>query len=1184
MTPSDHARSSSIKGTLSLKSTRSSKKALSPKGNFSSSDTFSSSGALSVGRWLTDFISKRSANLQTPNSADGLYQYHMTGQEYVSLKDLLSSSTNFAVKNTFSKEWCGAFVLYGAEWFRREYTRDWSWQPIFESLGFELTPAQVSDVVTKGVTVYWKKPLARFGANHNDYVGSVFRQGGLPSNLLSLDVYSQQSNHYQDAFFTIFERFQEVKSFGRRAIDSLIRTRITSFPENLQSDTTVTLIANMADKLDALVYQFELDSQANPAQYLDEQFPRWRESFPLPLEDETGSAFLSQLLSTASKEVSKVARVRKQLQCHHFASFANQAIYSRITLPHQCRFDISKENVTSSRVDLAVYEGDNQIASLGTGFAQFSDVSDSQSARGDANELERGMRVRMRNPMVEIRRNNPSSELYIVAMQAGCRLGEIRLSNSSVDVGESPLTLVESGDKWAILSQSTFTTNKSNLAVILPEGATIASVYGQLKQAEFTFGTLPVHLFEGQCEVVSGESERYVLTSSSNDFDAGDHTLRGEQLKYKTVPPLVFKGVPSVVANRTQANELSELCSESTVDIFLNNASLSAMSLGECYGRQLLTAKDNTGLVQLKKRIGILPKDFDIEIQNGDKPNEGFIRLHTVSPCTCKLLSEGVELVSMKSKNGAKELHVMAAGKPPAKIKLEVQASLLSKPIVIEVPFPAKGAVAYSQSGRSLAPRLAVDDLLGSRLFLFSTHGMPATFQLEAVLSAKGRRNANRQLSPYFRWNYKVTNQPIEVSLYSIKGSILELLSMTESLDSEVELRVTGPGRSLSYVVSHFSTNLEHDRGENTVGIRSTVVTDASQVSPVLMSLSNPEQKVLPLVSRVSEGVETGEFDLPDFLLTDSLLSDPDNQGPWLVIPNESVDGSSDVAFRAKFFAGKSNERVGEVTTLQKASQLFHPRFEPNVIADVITQMANDWTHSGWAYLDATNKNYGYLPMSTFEVWRHLVRDYRALAVALFRLEFNQKWVSQLESELPLLWEQISIADWQHAISLSKSTLTAVGIDTSMVEQLVKQQVEKLGDVVPILNDASIKDLLLTGKVNNIPAPIIQIMLQGWYQDLLHTHSEDDEWPTEFGQELSMWCQNLKLLPFDFKPNAGFQSGVVYWPIFAAAIACGKVPKELLEHFPVEAVFHLRKLRDFDRDWFEPVYRLFVTIFSNLAK
>ncbi|MGC9462596.1 STY4851/ECs_5259 family protein, partial [Vibrio genomosp. F10] len=246
MTPSDHARSSSIKGTLSLKSTRSSKKALSPKGNFSSNDTFSSSGALSVGRWLTDFISKRSANLQTPNSADGLYQYHMTGQEYVSLKDLLSSSTNFAVKNTFSKEWCGAFVLYGAEWFRREYTRDWSWQPIFERLGFEgrgfeLTPAQVSDVVTKGVTVYWKKPLARFGANHNDYVGSVFRQGGLPSNLLSLDVYSQQSNHYQDAFFAIFERFQEAKSFGQRAIDSLIRTRITSFPENLQSDTTVTL-------------------------------------------------------------------------------------------------------------------------------------------------------------------------------------------------------------------------------------------------------------------------------------------------------------------------------------------------------------------------------------------------------------------------------------------------------------------------------------------------------------------------------------------------------------------------------------------------------------------------------------------------------------------------------------------------------------------------------------------------------------------------------------------------------------------------------------------------------------------------------------------------------------------------------------------------------------------------------
>ncbi|HFQ5206916.1 TPA: STY4851/ECs_5259 family protein [Vibrio vulnificus] len=1138
--------------------------------------TLSIKRAPSVGNWLSEFVGQR--GLHTAVASDGLYQFHMTEQEYAQLQSLLRSSTNFAVKNTFSKEWCGAFVLFGAEWFRREYTRDWSWQPIFQRLGFELSAAQVSDVVTKGITGYWKRPLAQFSANHNDYLGSVFCQGGLPSNLLSSDIYSAQGNHYQDAFFAIFERYHEAKALGKHAIESLISNRISTFPETLQRETTVNLIANMVDKLDALVYQFELDNKAHPAEHLDEQFPRWRESFPLPLEGDTGSTFLSQLLAAASKEVKKVTRVRKELQCHHLVSFVNQSITTQIRLPHECHFDIDKSSVTSSRIELAIYEADKQIASMGVGFGQF----DSSARDSTTKNAEKGMLVRMRNPVAEVRRSQPNSELYIVVLQAGCRLAEIRLPNSSVDVGESPITLFERGDQWTLLSQSTVTTNQSNLALIAPQDSSVDVVYGKLELAPFEFKGLAVYYLEGQCEVTVrqndisendvGTNERYRITSSSNDFDLGDCQLKGEQLAYKTNPPLVFKGFPMV-----SARHQSELCTNTQLDLFLNNASLSTLDAPQRNGSHLLTVKDDRGLVQLKKRIGIVPRDFDIDLQSGDKPNQGVIRLRTQTPFAFKFLTEGVECVIASQDGGMKELNVSVLGKPPAKVTLALQLSTVSKPITIEVPFPTKGAVAYNKTGKPLAPRLSVDDLLGSRLVLFSTQGMPATFQLEAVLTGKGRKEVNRQLAPYFRWSYKVTKQPVEVSLYGIKGAILELLSMTEGLDSEVELRVTGPGRTLSYVVSHFATELDHNRTENTVGIRSTTVTNYRQLTPVVMSLANPEQKPIPLVSRTSEGVEIGEYDLPEYI-----VNAVDGHGPWLVVP----DVSSDVAFRAKFFAGSSNHgfdhtQLDKVQTLQKASQMFHPRFAPNVIGNVIAQMTDDWAHSGWHYLKATKDNYRHLPMSTFEVWRHLVRNNKALAVALFRMEFDLKWASQFETELPLLWEQVAISDWQHAISLFKATLITLGIDEAMVEQVAKQQVDKLGDAVPALNDDVIKTLLLKGCTNAIPAPMAQAMLHGWYQSLLHTHSEDNDWPTEFGHEFRMWCQNLTLIPFDFKPNAGFQSGVVYWPIVAAAIACKKVPNELLATLPVEAIFHLRKLRDFDRDWFEPVYRLFITILAN---
>lgn len=1116
--------------------------------DLSSRSTLSLDRTQSISHWLDNFIKTRTN--KNISASEGLFQYHMTQQEYQMLRKTLANGANFSVQSRFSDKWCAAFVLYGAEWFRREYSRDWSWLPIFQSLGLELNHSQISDIVVRGLVGYWNKPLAKFNNGHNDYIGSVFSEGGLPSNLLSNDVSSQQSNHYQNAFFAIFERYQDAKGLGSHAIDALIHSRITGFPETLQTARTVRLITNMIDKLDSLVYQFGLETQTNPALYLDKQFPRWRESFPLPLENETGSAFLSQLLSTASKEVNKARVVRKHLQCRHSVSVGQQAIYSLVSLPHQCVFELSLTALASSRLELAVFEGAEQIASLGTGFAQ---------------TCESGVSVRMRNPTIEVRRRKPSSELYVVAMQSGRKLAEIALPNSSLDIGESPLTLSSDGDKWAVMSQSTFSTRRSKVALLLPANATVQSVYGDLELATIQFNDLPIYHLNGQCEIKIGSDERYIVTSGSDDFSAPGYVLKGEQVQFPTQPAMVFKGIPNVVEEHSQA----PLSVEEQLNIFLDNRPLRALSASEFNGRQLLTVKDEQGLVKLKKRVGILPKDFEVEFENGGQPKQGVIRFLTTSPCTWKLVSDTVTVESFTNNDGVKEVRLMANDKPPASVRFAIQANILAEPITIEVPFPARGAVAYNKAGRTLSQRLSVEDLLGSRLFLFSTRGIPATFQLEAELRAKA--HSKFHVPPYFRWQYKVTDKPVEISLYGLKGQILELLSLSEMLDSEVELRLTGPGRTLTFVVSHYSTMLELDRHNHTVSVRSTAISEASQVKPVLMSLANPEQSTFVLTPCHSEGVATGEYELPEMI---------HRGGPWLVIPEKG----SEVFFRAKFFPGETHERNGEVKTLQKASELFHPRFEPNVIADVIEQMAEDWSHSGWEYLKQTYLNYGHLPLSTFEVWRHLVRNERALAVAVFRLEFDDKCLSQMDAELPLLWETIEISHWQHAISLLTQTLQAIGIEAALVTSMVEQQVSKLSLAIPILNDIEIKSILLKQKSRQIPLPLMKEMMDGWHQDLLHTHCEDNDWPTEMGNELKHWCQHLDLLPVEFTVNRPFQSGVIYWPIFAAALASNRVPSEISNAFLSGTIFHLRKLRDFDHDWFEPVYRLFINYFANEAQ
>lgn len=1096
----------------------------------------------SVSLWLKNFLSSRSIE---KDSGRPLYQYHTTKEEYLSLRQTLYSSFRFEVKNTFTKEWCGAFVLYCSEWFRREYSGDWRWQPIFESLSFELSPSQRSEIVPRGLSIYWGKPIAKFNSNTSDYLGSIFLEGGLPSNLLSSD-----SNNYQNAFFSVFERYQEAKDLGTIAIERLIRSRITGLPMTLQSDESVYLIASMAEKLDTLVYQFSLDKQQDPAKYLDEQYPRWRESFPLPLESEVGTAFLSQLLSTATKEVRKVTTTKRKLSCKHYLSFVNQAVYTEVTLPSTYTFELPKKQLQTSRVELAIFERDQQIAALGTGFAQFEDNL---------------TLIRFRNSSVQVRRIESSSELYVAVMQAGCKLAEVRLPSSSVDIGESPISLLEKDDKWQILGQSSLITKHRKIGILVPQHTVFKMEFGDLEDSELSFNDLTLKYLDGRCELIVNNTERYVIATNDNSIHVSDLILKGEQLPWRTVPALVFKGVPKV------ERDVSELALDDIEEIstYLNGSVIGSLCQSELNGRQLLTAKTSSGIILLRKRIGILPKDFEIELVNGETPTQGIVRVKTNSPCTWDVISEDVQVKNSHKSQGVKQIWLDSIGKPPASIIISIRANILSDPILIEVPFPARGAIAYNRDGKLLASRLTVNDLLGSRLHLFSTQGIPANFQIEAVIKTMGQGNSK---TPYFQWHYKVTDKPLEVSLYGLKGAILELLSLTDLLDGEVELCVKGPGKTLNFIINHYSTMLEHDRSTNTVFLRSTALSNAEGVKPVLMSLSDPDQKPFALVSHQTEGVANGEYELPSFIETD---------GPWLIVP----DVTSEVAFRAKFFPGSRAETTDdEVRCLQKAAKLFHPQHNPGVISDVLLQMSSDLTHSGWTYLRDTYKNYGHLPLSTFEVWRHLVRNPKALAVAVFAFDIDEKFISHIESEFAVFWEFISLEYWNHAASLMKDALKNIGLSDEILQPMIQKNIEKLGLTIPAFANSVVSYLINSGMQPRIPLEYMLQTSEIWFQELLHQHSEDNQWPTEYGNELKQWCNNLQVLPCELKVNVNFQTGVVYLPLFAAAMASGLIPSVISDNLPKDAIFHLRKLRDFDREWFEPMYSGFINYFAHQAK
>lgn len=1089
--------------------------------------------------WISAFLSQRGL---TASKGIPLYQYQVSSAEYAELKDILSESFRFADPGRLSAEWCAAYTLYCAEWFRREYNLEWSWRPIFQTLGFELTHGQRAEVVRLGLECYWGRSISRYQSDRCDYLGSLFKEGGLPSKQLSED-----SNGYQLAFASIFSGYQQVKEWGGEAVKRLILSRILRLPENLQGEESVELISNMVEQLDGLVHQFSLEKQLCPAAYLDEHFPEWRRSFPLPLESEVGSAFLSQLLVGASEAVKRVAGKRTRLFCRHFVSFDNQSFSTEVVLPLNCRFELSRLQLTSGRIELAVFEGDKQIAALGPAFVQF--------------EAEQAI-VRMRMASTLVKRRQAQSELYLVAMQGGQRLADIRLVDSALDLGDVPLTLIDDDGAWRVLAQASVTTSREEVFVLCPKHAQMTLVHGQWEHdfSSMRFGDLSLTRVKGRCEIITTDSERFVITTGAEDYGFAAVAIRGEQLNWKTTPALIFLGVPSVTSTENAPEIATNQYSS-----YLGTDIINGLHGSQLYGRHTFSVRTPENITLLKKRIGILPRDFSIELIAGATANQGIIRVSTAFSCITRVLSDLVNVDDLKKKGGITEILLSAKEMPPESVRLEVTASLSSDPIYIDVPFPSKGALTFDSNGNELANQLSINDLLGASLHLFAPQGCPANFQVEAI--SQSSESAVR--APYYRWQYKVTDKPVQISLYGLRDAILSLLSTSDALDAKVDLIISGPGRTIRHRISRYSMILEYDNGNNTAFSESSGCVQSSSLKPALMNLANPEQKPVLLSSRLSQGVNTGVYELPPYVK---------DGGPWLVIPQES----SNIKFRAKFIPG-SAEGVNrdELKTLQKAVRLYHPQFSPDAISIVLSQMAEDWTHSGWQYLKDTYRNFAYLPLSTFEVWRHLVKDPRALAVALFRFECDPQFIAQIDDELPVLWMFIELKHWRHAVDLMATSLSEAGVRAALVQDVVSSQVEKLAVSIPVLEDTVATYLKRKSMSSPLPVPVMKHMMNDWYQALLNQQSENVIWPEELGEDIRSCCLALRQMPFEVSTTRTFHNGVVYAPIFAAAIASGIVKGADTLLGSDEALFHFRKLRDFDRDWFEPVYRCFINYFTQ---
>ncbi|MFI3219916.1 MAG: STY4851/ECs_5259 family protein [Methylococcales bacterium] len=230
--------------------------------------------------WLKHYLTHQDRQ-SLRDSGQPLYRYGMNDDEYKALQTALKNSAllDDVANITKISGWNAAFVIYAAEWWRREYDgSSWKWDKIFASFGAsnqELTTPERNQLVKSGLQ-YWHRKV-RIINGRTRYLGTIALEGGLPLRQLTND--GTNGGWLGTVLKQAIPKYIRLQASGVDA--SEIISEYDCIPRTYQNEQIYSILGEMVQTVAALKNKYQLHAQANPVSYLDQHSPSWRELFPL---------------------------------------------------------------------------------------------------------------------------------------------------------------------------------------------------------------------------------------------------------------------------------------------------------------------------------------------------------------------------------------------------------------------------------------------------------------------------------------------------------------------------------------------------------------------------------------------------------------------------------------------------------------------------------------------------------------------------------------------------------------------------------------------------------------------------------------------------------------------------------------------------------------------------------------
>ena len=1063
-------------------------------------------------------------------SADGrvLYQYQLSVGEFKEIENILKKRFPFQNINRIGDEWARLFTLYAAEWFRREYTAKWTWDPILTALNIVDLPVNTrNEVVIKGLR-FWKRPIIKY-SKANNYLGSIFKEGGFPARLLKED-----GNRY----ISIFQKVTSLYLNNKYNIDELraeIQQELKTLPQAFEHDETLSLVIDIVKLIIEKVEKYGLNVQQDPITILDQESRSWRKEFPLPIdEDQTiVDDFLRHLFKSTTEEISKHHQLRQAFKCTHSLSKDFRELFSTVYLPEELSFTL-KENteLLRTRGHLVIKEGLNNKSH----FLCVAYLSLQESQQVIA-EINRGFSK-------DIRRQSCNETLYLCLEVDGVVLSYKELEDSSLDFETLPVAF-EIQDKPKYIAQGALKIKASEVLLSLPAGAKFIHTESEdSSQYIGQFLAFDLYKISGQQRILTQDGDQIFIKCGHSQVEFEQLLFRTNNISaLQTSPSLAFTGKPVLKTFGTHT-------------LFCGKEPIESIPLHRLLGEQMLTLKNRQGESLLKKKVIVLPKHFEVNVRAGAVLNQAILDIESDAEIQIEVLNPHSSLVYEKT--GISYKCQVECAVVPLALNLKITFKFGGE-CIVTVPFPARGFKLINEQKEVTSKDLVIHDLLNTELQVYS-YDRAAKLNFDIVLKTKKNQGYD---VPFYRKKIKVKQGISSINLYELVEDVKGVLALDDDLDSFVECTISYHHSEKKWNIRHYAHQLNW--GKN---IKAYYNDKASlSFKPQVMSIVQPQVAPLDLIEKnewIGKVFQVPELDM--------------SLAPYLLIP-----AKDSTLFRAKLIPEFDYPEDSEIDALTEAIRTFGQNKQS--IKQFIRALNYDNNEVFWDHVKTLLHDYDHLPLNTFEVLKGLATNYDQLAMAIFKLDLSLDILRRFETELSVLWYLIPVSSWQNATNQLIQYWQKILIDDGAFGRGKAGNIlKRLKNLTPLLAE-SFHPFYLNNQRSFGPGYNFQLLndciFEGkfWggvenseYQRMLqrnHSATEEQEWPTALSQNKWIYFDCMQRLPFSSQLASQWNKDVVYLPF---CLAYMNVKHQSQFHLSAYEILQLKQTVAFDEQWFNQIF------------